>query len=372
MRAAGEEYVAEVLVWATGSLSEPQVPEFPGLDGFRGKVFHSAKWEHGLRPDEQARLRGRHRRVGHPVRAPDRAERRAPVPPPADAAVDRAPARPTDLPAAQARLPQDARAPAAVAVAHLRHSSRPCSGSSWAAATGPRRSSASARWTTCASRSPTRRLRAKLTPHYEPGCKRLLLSDDYYPSLTLPQRGGRRLTGGLVHRPRGRGPGRHRPTGRRRHHGHRLRGRRASLRRAHRRPRRRPALRALEGRRRRGVRRLHGGRLPQPLPHDRAELDLGPQLDDLHDRVAHQLHRQRPGLHGPARRADGRGQARRTAALQRTPAGRGSSTRCGSTAGAAAGTSTTAAATRRCGPTTPGSSAGSPGAFTPASTRVRA
>jgi cation diffusion facilitator CzcD-associated flavoprotein CzcO len=26
-------------------------------------------------------------------------------------------------------------------------------------------------------------LRRRLTPHYEPGCKRLLLSDDYYPSL---------------------------------------------------------------------------------------------------------------------------------------------------------------------------------------------
>ena len=29
-------------------------------------------------------------------------------------------------------------------------------------------------------------LRERLTPHYEPGCKRLLLSDDYYPSLTRP------------------------------------------------------------------------------------------------------------------------------------------------------------------------------------------
>ena len=43
----GEEYRAPVLVWATGSLSEPSIPDFPGLDGFRGKVFHSARWEHG-------------------------------------------------------------------------------------------------------------------------------------------------------------------------------------------------------------------------------------------------------------------------------------------------------------------------------------
>ena len=48
VRAAGEEYVAEVLVWATGSLSEPEVPDFPGLRDFRGKVFHSAKWDHGF------------------------------------------------------------------------------------------------------------------------------------------------------------------------------------------------------------------------------------------------------------------------------------------------------------------------------------
>ena len=44
----GEEYVAPVLVWATGSLSEPSIPDFPGLADFRGKVFHSARWEHGF------------------------------------------------------------------------------------------------------------------------------------------------------------------------------------------------------------------------------------------------------------------------------------------------------------------------------------
>ena len=33
---------------------------------------------------------------------------------------------------------------------------------------------------------PDEALREKLTPHYQPGCKRLLLSDDYYPSLTRP------------------------------------------------------------------------------------------------------------------------------------------------------------------------------------------
>ena len=68
---------------------------------------------------------------------------------------------------------------------------------------------------------PDEALRAKLTPDYEPGCKRLLLSDDYYPSLHASQRRGGGVTGGLVHRPRGRRAGRHRPPGRRGDHGHR-------------------------------------------------------------------------------------------------------------------------------------------------------
>ncbi|MGW3512284.1 flavin-containing monooxygenase [Streptomyces sp. NPDC000994] len=37
---------ADVVVGATGPLSEPKVPDIPGLDSFPGKVFHSARWEH--------------------------------------------------------------------------------------------------------------------------------------------------------------------------------------------------------------------------------------------------------------------------------------------------------------------------------------
>ena len=39
-------WTADVLVAATGPLSEPKVPALPGLDGFRGTVFHSARWDH--------------------------------------------------------------------------------------------------------------------------------------------------------------------------------------------------------------------------------------------------------------------------------------------------------------------------------------
>ncbi|MFF5859505.1 flavin-containing monooxygenase [Streptomyces sp. NPDC012751] len=37
---------ADVVVSATGPLSDPKVPEIPGLETFPGKVFHSARWDH--------------------------------------------------------------------------------------------------------------------------------------------------------------------------------------------------------------------------------------------------------------------------------------------------------------------------------------
>ncbi|HEX8559484.1 MAG TPA: NAD(P)/FAD-dependent oxidoreductase [Pyrinomonadaceae bacterium] len=39
-------YTASVLVMASGALSEPRVPEIPGLGGFEGRSFHSARWAH--------------------------------------------------------------------------------------------------------------------------------------------------------------------------------------------------------------------------------------------------------------------------------------------------------------------------------------
>jgi cation diffusion facilitator CzcD-associated flavoprotein CzcO len=44
---SGGTWTADVLVAATGPLSEPKVPALPGLDGFKGSVFHSARWDHG-------------------------------------------------------------------------------------------------------------------------------------------------------------------------------------------------------------------------------------------------------------------------------------------------------------------------------------
>ncbi|RDG34776.1 flavin-containing monooxygenase [Streptomyces corynorhini] len=40
-------FTADVIVCATGPLSDPKIPDLPGLAGFPGRVFHSANWDHG-------------------------------------------------------------------------------------------------------------------------------------------------------------------------------------------------------------------------------------------------------------------------------------------------------------------------------------
>ncbi len=44
--AVGEVIEAEILVSAVGQLSLPAYPKLKGLDSFKGKAFHSAKWDH--------------------------------------------------------------------------------------------------------------------------------------------------------------------------------------------------------------------------------------------------------------------------------------------------------------------------------------
>ncbi|WP_426574122.1 flavin-containing monooxygenase [Aquihabitans sp. McL0605] len=44
--ADGSTDVADVVVAATGQLNRPQIPPIEGLDGFEGTVFHSARWDH--------------------------------------------------------------------------------------------------------------------------------------------------------------------------------------------------------------------------------------------------------------------------------------------------------------------------------------
>jgi cation diffusion facilitator CzcD-associated flavoprotein CzcO len=43
---AGGNLSADFVVSATGPLSDPRIPDIPGLDSFPGRVFHSARWDH--------------------------------------------------------------------------------------------------------------------------------------------------------------------------------------------------------------------------------------------------------------------------------------------------------------------------------------
>ena len=44
----GETYVARVLVAGVGGLHLPNIPEVKGADAFEGPMFHSAAWDHGV------------------------------------------------------------------------------------------------------------------------------------------------------------------------------------------------------------------------------------------------------------------------------------------------------------------------------------
>ncbi|TXJ08552.1 MAG: NAD(P)/FAD-dependent oxidoreductase [Acinetobacter sp.] len=39
-------YYAKAVIFATGPITEPQMPKMPGLDTFTGEMFHSARWNH--------------------------------------------------------------------------------------------------------------------------------------------------------------------------------------------------------------------------------------------------------------------------------------------------------------------------------------
>ncbi|MEU4210216.1 NAD(P)/FAD-dependent oxidoreductase [Streptomyces sp. NPDC026206] len=177
-------YTADVVVSATGPLSDPRVPDVPGLDAFPGKVFHSARWDHGYD------LRGKRvAMVGTgasaiqivPAIQPEVSRltlfQRTPawVLPRADRRIT-GPEQwlHTRLPATRAlrrallwgvrelqvglftKRPDRLELVERLAAAHMRR----------------------------AVKDPA--LRAKLLPDYRIGCKRILLSNDYYPALTRP------------------------------------------------------------------------------------------------------------------------------------------------------------------------------------------
>lgn len=172
-------FTADVVVVATGGLSEPKLPSVPGLERFTGEVFHTARWntEAELRDRRVAvigtgasaiqlvpELQPRVRRLVLFQRTPPWVLPRALGP------------RYDARRAAQARSPLYRLSRAAVAaryesyVAFFR-----------SPALGRIPELLARRYLARAVADPV--LRDKLTPRYRFGCKRVLASDDYLPSL---------------------------------------------------------------------------------------------------------------------------------------------------------------------------------------------
>ncbi len=176
------DFTADILVSGHGPLSEPAYPVLEGLDRFQGTTFHSATWDHDhdLRGERVAVIgTGASAIQFVPAIAPtvghlDLFQRTPPwIVPRADRAIS---ARTQRLLArfpslqrtargsiywtremmvvAMAKRPRLMRFPEKLARSHLE-----------AQVADPA-------------------LRAKLTPTYAVGCKRILLSNDYYPALT--------------------------------------------------------------------------------------------------------------------------------------------------------------------------------------------
>ena len=73
--ADGDELTARFVIGATGVFTQPKPPEIPGLDDFAGDVMHTVALGSRPRPQRQAGGDRRHRRLGRPGGAGDRAGR---------------------------------------------------------------------------------------------------------------------------------------------------------------------------------------------------------------------------------------------------------------------------------------------------------
>jgi cation diffusion facilitator CzcD-associated flavoprotein CzcO len=174
---------ADVLIAAQGPLSEPLVPEIPGLDSFQGTTFHSAGWDH------EHRLEGeRVAVIGTGASAIQFVPKIQPLvgqmhvfqrtPP----WVMPHPNRPmTDferklygrLPAAQLAMRAGIYWARETFVLQFRNSRM-------------RKLATRMALRQLEQQVPDPDLRAKLTPRYELGCKRILPTDEWYPTLMQP------------------------------------------------------------------------------------------------------------------------------------------------------------------------------------------
>ncbi len=178
---SGEEFVASALVAGVGALHLPQIPELPGIERFKGRAFHSAQWEHDY-DFEGKRVAvvgtGASAIQFVPRIAKDVAEltlfQRTPpwIMPKPDREM------PEALQKAFASVPLLQRAFRNVLYWGLEARAIGFNGQPWVMKIGQR---IAKRNIFKAVKDPE--LRRKLTPDYTMGCKRVLVSNDYYPAL---------------------------------------------------------------------------------------------------------------------------------------------------------------------------------------------
>lgn len=178
----GEEYEFDVVVSAVGMLDVPHIPDIPGADRFRGRRFHSARWDHS-----KSTAGERVASIGTgasaiqfvPAIAPQTARLTV---------FQRTPiwiSPRFDFPFTPAQQELFERDPAAAGKV------REEAFNSYESATFGV-DAADTREATELARSYLMRkvadpeLRAKLTPNYPLGCKRPLMSRDWYPTFALP------------------------------------------------------------------------------------------------------------------------------------------------------------------------------------------
>jgi cation diffusion facilitator CzcD-associated flavoprotein CzcO len=178
------ELTGDVLVTGTGSLSDPNIPDIPGLDLFQGTVFHSARW------NLDYHLRGRRVAV---VGTGASAIQFVPQIQPQVASLtlfQRTPA--WIMPRSERNLRgfEQKLYRAVPGLQRLVRAGIYCGRESLVP--GFTRNPRLLKFAEVIARAHLRRqiadpeLRAKLTPDYAIGCKRILISNDYLPALTKP------------------------------------------------------------------------------------------------------------------------------------------------------------------------------------------
>ena len=178
------EVTADVLIAASGPLSEPSLPDVPGLADFPGEIFHSARWNHSCS------LEGK--RVAVVGTGASAIQIVPKVQPEVKQLVlfQRTPAwivprRDRRITEFEKRLYRQV--PAVQRLARLGiYISRESLVGGFTKRPAILKAAQRMALRNLAASVPDAELRAKLTPDYVMGCKRILISSDFYPALRRP------------------------------------------------------------------------------------------------------------------------------------------------------------------------------------------